>query len=296
VETLESIVSQTYRNWELVIINDGSSDTTEQLVDSYIERGFPITYKYQENKGLGVARNEALKLSKGVFVAFIDHDDLWLPEKLEKQIPCFYGDPETAIVISDVLQFDESGFSSLLYGKRKPKTGHVFKEVFGNNFICLSSAVIRREVLDGLSEWFDPRFKHIEEAELFARIALKHRLAYVDEPLVKNRLHRGSSSYLRPDLSPKETEMMIQKFIDSYPDFADLYRAEIACLRYYVEYYFALWDWRQGKGHMVRKRLRPFLTKRYRAIVPFCFSWFPFPVYDSFLRIYRRRIKQVPMA
>ena len=93
-ETLDSIVSQTYKDWELIIINDGSSDATESIVSEFIKRGHPIVYHYQANKGLALSRNEALKRSRGEYIAFIDHDDLWMPEKLEKQILALESNPE----------------------------------------------------------------------------------------------------------------------------------------------------------------------------------------------------------
>ena len=103
-ETLHSICSQTYPNWELVIVNDGSTDGTEAIVEKYMNQGVPIIYHVQENQGLGASRNKALELSSGAFIAFIDQDDLWLPEKLEKQIMLFEN-PETGLVFCDVIFF-----------------------------------------------------------------------------------------------------------------------------------------------------------------------------------------------
>ena len=93
-ETLDSIVKQTYKDWELIIINDGSSDSTEAIIYEYIKQGYPIAYHYQRNKGLAFSRNKALELSQGKYVAFIDHDDLWLPDKLEKQASILEKRPE----------------------------------------------------------------------------------------------------------------------------------------------------------------------------------------------------------
>ena len=294
-ETLQSIFAQTYKDWELIIINDGSTDATESMVKQYISQEYPIIYHFQKNHGLGYSRNEALKRSHGKYVAFIDHDDIWMPEKLEKQIPVFYRETKTAIVTSNAIQFNEAG-NNALFCKKAPPTGYVFRELLGNNFICLSTAVIRRCALDDLDEWFDPRFRHIEEAELFTRIAYTWYLDYVDEPLVKNRIHKESSSYLRPDLSPKETEMMISKFISLYPDFEKLYRKEILKLRYYIQYYYGLLEWKQGQNSLVRKRLRPFLDNRLRAMVPFILSVFPYRYYETILRVFNNYIRRIPMA
>ena len=82
-ETIESIIGQSYQNWEIIAINDGSSDSTEKIIFSYIEKGVPIKYYYQDNKGFASARNQAIELSTNDWIAIIDHDDICLPHRLE---------------------------------------------------------------------------------------------------------------------------------------------------------------------------------------------------------------------
>ncbi len=88
-ETLQSIFLQKYKNWELVVVNDGSTDSTERIIRRHEAAGLPIVYHYQKNAGLGSARNKALQLSSGSYIALIDQDDIWLPEKPEKQVRDF---------------------------------------------------------------------------------------------------------------------------------------------------------------------------------------------------------------
>jgi glycosyltransferase involved in cell wall biosynthesis len=294
-ETLRSVIGQTYRDWELVIIDDGSTDATEAIVQRHITQGYPITYHYQENHGLGYSRNEALKRSRGAYIAFIDHDDLWMPDKLARQVPLFARDARTALVASNAIQFGESR-PSALFCRTTPPTGSVFRNCLSNYWICLSTAVIRRDALDELDEWFDPRFRHIEEAELFTRIAFAWHLDYVDAPLAKNRIHQRSSTYLSPELAPRETEIMLGKFIAAIPDFERLYHREVAHLRFYVEYGYALLEWRQGQHANVRRRLRPFLFSKGKALFPYLLSPLPFAAYDRMLRYYRRYVRRIPVA
>ena len=270
-EAIDSVYAQTYKDWEIILWGNASTDSSAEIAKSY--DGRLRYFRSEETVPLGKARNLAIGQARGEYIAFLDCDDIWLPEKLEKQIPLFYRDRETAIVISNAIRFNEKG-NNALFCKKKPKTGYVFRELLTNYFICLSTAVISRRVLDDLDEWFDFRFSHIEDAELFTRIAYTWHLDYVDAPLVKNRIHKESSTYQRPDLSPKETEMMISKFMGLYPDFEKLYFRELLKLRYYTQYYFALIDWRQGKNYLVRERLRPFLSIKFRAIIPFLLSFF----------------------
>lgn len=291
-EAIDSVYAQTYKNWEILIWDNGSTDTSAEIAKSYDER---LRYfRGEETVPLGAARNKALEQTKGEFIAFLDCDDLWMSEKLEKQIPLFQNNEKVAIVTSNAIQFNEKG-NKALFCKGKPKTGYVFRELLVNYSICLSTAIISRRVLDVLDEWFDPRFGHIEEEELFTRIAYTWCLDYLDEPLAKNRIHKNSSSYLRPDLSPKETEIMIEKFMDLYPGFENLYYKEILKLRYYTQYYFALIEWRQGKNYLVRERLKPFLSEKYRAIIPFILSFFPYGLYKTFYTLFNKYIRKIPL-
>tara|TARA_B100000519_G_C14249218_1_gene441510 strand:+ start:9 stop:974 length:966 start_codon:yes stop_codon:yes gene_type:complete len=290
-EALESIYAQTYCNWEIIFWDNASTDKSEEIVKYFDSKLY--YFRGEETIPLGAARNKALTRARGEFIAFLDCDDIWEPSKLEKQIPLFNKDQKTALVISNAIQFNNQGIKKL-FCKNKPKTGFVFRELLKNYFICLPTAVIRRKSLDDLNEWFDSRFSHIEESELFMRIAYIWKLDYVDEALARYRIHKESSSYLRSDLSPKETEMMISKFTNLYPDFEKNYYDELLGLQYYTQYYFALNAWKQGDNHNVRKRLRPFLFKKSRAIVPFLLSFFPYVFFEVIHTLFNRYIRRVP--
>ena len=85
--TILSLLSQTYTNWEMIIVDDCSTDTTKSIIEEYIAKDSRISlYQLQKNSGAGIARNQAVDLAKGRYIAFLDSDDLWKPEKLQKQI------------------------------------------------------------------------------------------------------------------------------------------------------------------------------------------------------------------
>ena len=85
-EAIKSVLNQTYKDWELLIIDDGSTDNTKSIIDKYSQSNPHIKYFYQENGGQGSARNLGVKVAAGNWVAFLDHDDIWLPKKLELYI------------------------------------------------------------------------------------------------------------------------------------------------------------------------------------------------------------------
>jgi len=107
-QSIESVLKQTYQNWELIIINDGSTDDTKKVVDSFLQMDSRIQYIWQENGKQGKARNAGLKRSKGELIAFLDADDLWMPVKLEKQIDLLH-QQNADLIFTDVLVVDEKG-------------------------------------------------------------------------------------------------------------------------------------------------------------------------------------------
>ena len=191
-ETLDSIINQTYKDWELVIINDGSSDSTEAIICKYIKNGYPIIYHYQENKGIGASRNEALKLSNGEYIAFIDHDDTWIPGKLEKQVDLFHANPNFGLVYSDCYFVYPGGKRVLGSRFFNFKRGHVFKEMLASNFIILSTAVVRKDALNEFGGF--PDYKVAEEFALFLKIAKENPVDFISEPLANYRYHEENAS------------------------------------------------------------------------------------------------------
>ena len=213
-ETLDSIVSQTYKDWELVIINDGSSDSTEKIIREYIVQDYPIVYHYQENKGIGASRNEALKRSQGEFIAFIDHDDIWLPDKLEKQIPLFH-DQEVCLVFSNYMAIYPNGKKVLGSAFFSFHRGNIFKQLLKNNFIVLSTAVVRKAIANEHNGF--PHYRYSEEYELFLKIAKKYRIDFVGEPMAEFRYHQTNSSFLFMETQLREI-LEIYDYWSSDPD------------------------------------------------------------------------------
>ncbi|MFH2011550.1 MAG: glycosyltransferase [Pseudomonadota bacterium] len=284
-ETLDSIVNQTYKDWELIVINDGSSDSTESIIKEYMDKGFPIIYHYQENKGLGYSRNEALKRSRGKFIAFIDHDDLWMPEKLEKQMPLF-DDPEIGLVFSDSIVFNNAGSEKRFYGGQNYYTGYCFRELLKNYTLNIQTVIIRRSVIKSI-EWFDQRFNIIEDTDLFLRIAYDWKLAIVDESLARWRIHSNSLTQTKGHLVAGETDDMLIKFQKMIPDFIKRYGREVEILKSQISISRAKNLWKQGNGKAARKCLSPYFIKNKKILGLYIISYFPEPLASQILN--RRR-------
>ena len=191
-QTIESVLSQTYKNLELIIVDDGSTDDSPEIIKSF--KDSRIVFIRQKNKGVSAARNTAVAASSGKFIALLDHDDIWFPEKLEKQIPLFEKNPETGLVYSDIGYIDADGKQvSWMLKQFEPHRGYVLKELFLNDFIPCLTAVFRRDVLKktGL---FNEKYRFAEEYDLFLRIARYYQVDFVDEVLACYRVHETNLS------------------------------------------------------------------------------------------------------
>lgn len=282
-ETIQSALDQTYPNSEIIVIDDGSTDNTPDIVKSIHDQR--IIFIRQENAGVASARNHAIRISKGDYIAFLDHDDLWLPVKLEKQIPLFERDATAGLVICDTIFFNENGDVKRLYAKKKPPVGNVFRALLTNYFISLETAILRRSALDSLDEWFDERLSMIEEVELFARVAYTWNVAYFDEPLAKWRMHDASYTFRRRERFPKERKLMLEKFCRIFDNLRKEYSSEIKIIESQIAIDSAICDWEIGKTKNARKYLKPYLNMGIKYNLLYFLTFLPFSIYKLILSI-----------
>jgi glycosyltransferase involved in cell wall biosynthesis len=231
-------LAQTYKPLEIIVIDDGSQDNTKDVLNPFIEAQ-EIRYFYQENQGPGAARNLGVLKSRGDLVAFCDSDDLWLPDKLEKQIRLFQ-DPEVALVYSDmeILGGNDSGKRfSKVFGVKSFHRGKVFDKLVKGNFIPNSTVVVRRRVIEdagGFSR--DKKFFSVEDYILWLLLAKDHKLDYAPEILVQYRMHDSNIS-----LQDKKTAY--QRLADVYAYLISKYGLRPSVLWKYLEYKAKIFLW-----------------------------------------------------
>lgn len=285
-EAIDSVYAQTFTDWEIIFWDNASIDGSSDIAQSYDDR---IVYCRGEHTiPLGAARNKAIERASGRYIAFLDCDDLWMPTKLEKQIPLFERDQQVGIVFSDTLFFSAFTRPKRLYRSRKPPRGQVHRELLRSYFLSLETVVLRREALDQLDHWFDPRFNLIEEADLFRRVSFSWKLDYVDEPLAKYRIHDGAWSFNRQDLWPRETELMIAKYIASIDGFEATHAEELRAMSSAVAYHDALERWSNDDGPGARALLRDHLARGGKFATVYALSFLPFRFFRRLLMLKRR--------
>jgi glycosyltransferase involved in cell wall biosynthesis len=193
--SIESVLAQTYRHLELIIVDDGSTDSTASIVAGYADRATILT---QENGGAYKARNLGLTRAKGELVAFIDSDDSWLPDKLARQVPLMRR-PQVGLAFGDVriLQRPEDGSEisrRSAFRINPPHRGRVAEAFVRANFVPTSTVLIRRACLQ---RWggFSEESRLSADYLAWFRIAIEHELDYLDGPVADYTQHEEGISF-----------------------------------------------------------------------------------------------------
>jgi glycosyltransferase involved in cell wall biosynthesis len=188
-ETLDSVFAQTYKDYEVVIVDDGSTDGTETMVKS---AGYPLRYYWQENRGDAASRNKLLELARGEFITFLDSDDLLMPDAVERMMKIMEAEGGDVIVYGPYLRIDENGN---VYGRcmRKLYSGYIASHLFQNILVHSCGSMLPQSVLQEAGG-FDETLAVCSDYDLWLRLSLKYRFIALPEPTFKRRRHSGNLS------------------------------------------------------------------------------------------------------
>ena len=190
--TLNSVFAQDYTDYEVIVVNDGSPDDTDVLLRPLVEAG-RIRYLRQENQGQGAARNCGLRAALGEYVALLDDDDLWPPDKLRWQVEVLDAQPEVVLVYGPYALLQPDGSAAPGPPAAHPN-GHVYR-AFLEEYCIMSpgQALIRRRDLDEIGG-FDPEFWGADDWDLYLRLAPRGEFRYVERTALLYRLHENNAS------------------------------------------------------------------------------------------------------
>ncbi|GAP94702.1 glycosyltransferase family 2 protein [Leptolyngbya sp. NIES-2104] len=196
-ETLDSIQAQTYSHFEVIVVDDGSSDHTAEIVRLYAQNDDRFQLVQQENSGVAASRNLAIQHSRGKYIAPIDADDIWYPERLEKHVRCLEASDEwVGLVYSWSMYLTESGSIRAYspFGQLGAVEGNVLAILVFYNFLDnASTAMFRRSCIDAVGD-YNTELKTCEDWDLYLRIAEKYQFAIVPKYLIGYRQYSGSMS------------------------------------------------------------------------------------------------------
>ena len=190
-EAIDSILNQTFEDFELIVVDNCSSDDTEEVIKAYSDER--IRYFKHDNGGIiAVNRNYGINQARGEYLAFCDDDDLWLPEKLEKQKLEFEKDSQLGLVCTNAIIFDRNGERGEFFKTRLPDSNFTFGSLVWVNSVICSSVLVKKSVIDDVGLMDEsPQIFTAEDYELWLRVAQKYRIKYIELPLMKYRTHPG---------------------------------------------------------------------------------------------------------
>jgi glycosyltransferase involved in cell wall biosynthesis len=195
-ESLDSIFAQTYKNYEVIVVDDGSTDNTQTILKEYPE----VRCFYTNRSGPAAARNLGIRNCDGEFIAFLDSDDIWRSEKLAKQVKVMIDDPDTALVFTENSFFNQAGVIPGFLGKKQRlMEGDIVQNIFWKSGVGTPTVMVRRSVFDKVG-YFEEGLICAEDDNMWMRIANQMKVSLLDEQLVLVRVRDNSLSQTRGNI------------------------------------------------------------------------------------------------
>ncbi len=207
-DSIRSVISQTVKDIEIIVINNYSTDNTLEIVRSFNDNRIK-TINFKNSGVIARSRNQGIIQSSGKYIAFLDDDDQWCEDKLELQIKYLESHPEFSVVYSNAIIIDEKGNrKGLLINHGQAKEGRIFQDLLGANFVTILTVLMRRQIPDSIGLFNEePSMIAVEDYEYWTRAALKYGFGYIDKPLAMYRVHSASLS------KAKSTALLRQKVL-----------------------------------------------------------------------------------
>ncbi len=291
-EAIESIYAQNYKNWEIIFWDNASVDNTAKIAQAFDSKTKYFCSK--KNIPLGYARNLAFNKANGDFIAFLDDDDLWLPTKLEEQIPIFLKNSDIGLVYSDVIYFNQKGHEKRNFDQFNYLEGRCFSNLLAKIEafpITTASVIFRSKVLkSNLIDCADDLVP-IRDADLFCRIAYDWEIQCVNSPLAKIRIHDKQDSINHQDWFYKEWERNLDVYDKLIPDFKTKYYNERITLLRYIAFTKAKYFWSTNNIKDAKKLIRPYILKNRKAFILFILFIFPEKITRKIFHFLRRDVR-----
>lgn len=232
-EAIDSVLNQTYQDFEIIVIDDGSTDNTKEVLSKYDNK---IRYLYQKNSGASAARNLGINKAIGEYISFLDADDIWLPFKLKSQIDIMAKNQDVALIFTDIESFNHCGIVrySLMRSQFPQETdsfknkvlkinfndgtiikGALYEELIYGNFIFTPTVLINKNCLQR-EEYFDENLYISEDYDFWLRITQKYQVLYCNKVTARCRLTDNSLSGdfgIRPFTYSKYDGKMLEKHL-----------------------------------------------------------------------------------
>jgi len=224
---IRSVLGQSYSDFEIVVVDDGSRDGTGQIVQTFQSQTNKIRYFFQTNAGPSAARNRGIAMAKGEYLAFLDSDDLWYSFKLAKQLPLFDADPDLGLVYSWAEVTNPAGKRQF---RNSSHAGCCLEQLLSEgNFIATSSAMVRKTVMAQVGG-FDESLQGSEDIDLWLRIAGQFKIGCVEDYLMIKCEQTKNSLQNNHAMMFENQKKVIQRYLDTIHD---LHKKRVYLAKYY---------------------------------------------------------------
>jgi glycosyltransferase involved in cell wall biosynthesis len=224
-EAIDSVLAQDYKEYELIVVDDGSTDNTREILDTY---GQNIIVLRQTNKGVSAARNRGIAEAGGQLIAFLDSDDLWLPRKLSRQVDFFNLNPDAVINQTEEIWIRNGVRVNPKDRHRKP-SGIIFERSLGLCLVSPSAVMIQKTLFDAIGV-FDENLPACEDYDLWLRISCRYPVDLIDTPLIIKRGGHGDQLSRAAGLDRFRIQSL-KKIIESGQLTESQYRAAVCSLQ-----------------------------------------------------------------
>ena len=277
-EAIDSVYAQTYKDWEIIFWDNASTDNSAEIAKIY--DGKLRYFRGDKTVPLYAARNFALQQVRGKYITFLDCDDMWLPQKLERQVELFEHDDKIGLVYSDfeVLEIDGSirSVHNLQPGRE------VFRQMLRHYNINIQTVMVSKQAVDSLVEWFDDSLNFAGDTDLFLRIAHDWKVKYLPIATARYREHGENLSLKYSESIPVEIEYVIKKFSGLYKNFLNEYAMEIADLRIRLQKGLVVSKWKRGENSYARRLVFKHLSGMRYLILLSVLLFFPYRTISFF--------------
>jgi glycosyltransferase involved in cell wall biosynthesis len=209
VRAVESVLKQTYRNIEIIVIDDGSTDNTKEKLKCFGEK---VKYINKENGGACSARNFGINQSTGEYIALLDCDDIYYPDKIERSVLCLESDPDYGFISTAIYEVDENdNIVSIRKGPKQPPSGWIFSRLLMNNLIFNSTLLVKKACFDRVG-YFDEKIFIPADYDMWIRLAEIFKAGYTNEKLTGIRVS-DNYTFFNLEQSLKEEIYLVEKKI-----------------------------------------------------------------------------------
>jgi len=285
-EAIESVYSQTYKNWEIIFWDNASADNSARIAKSYDDK---IKYfRGENNVKLYHARNFAISKATGEYIGFLDSDDLWLPNKLEKQVEIFKKRPQIKFVFGNYFVLNEPKYSKRLFREEYSSGYSSFEENLYDFKIGILTVIVRNEIINKLDRIFDETLNYAGDYDCFMRIVLNNLSYYMADPLAVRRHHDEAYSAITPrNERMDEILYVLDRFENGIPEVKTRYSKGFTFMKRKAIYKRAYAFFMEGNASAIRKDISEYKYVGLSFFALYLFYCMPYYLYSFIKKLWR---------